>query len=158
VDDAAEYGTSRAANSEVYFGVGLINGSPAGRGKSDDVSAIGALWADIDIHSSFHVSNRLPGSLDDARDLLSQLPLRPSVLVRTGHGLHAYWLLHEPWIFESPDDRDQAAQLTKSWHGLVCAAASRKGWSLENLGDLTRVLRATPRHDQPSRSQSTSAS
>ena len=151
VDDAAEYGTSRAANSDVYFGVGVISGSPAGRGKSEDVSAIGALWADIDIHSAAHVSDRLPGSLDEARDLLRQLPLRPSILVSTGHGLHAYWLLHEPWIFESPDDRDQAAQLTKSWHGLVCAAATRKGWSLENLGDLTRVLRlpGTINHRDP---------
>lgn len=151
IDDAAHYGMSRAESSDVYFGVGLISGSPAGRGKRDDVAGIGALWADIDVHSSVHTSDRLPCNLDEARELLVQLPLYPSVVVSSGHGLHAYWLLHEPWIFENADDRDQAAQLAKAWHGLVCDAAARKGWSLENLGDLTRVLRlpGTINHRDP---------
>jgi hypothetical protein len=35
----------------------------------------------------------------------------------------------------------EAAHLAKSWHELVCTPRERLGWSLENLGDLTRVLR-----------------
>lgn len=141
IEDAVALAQQRSVRSDVYFGLGLIEGSPSGRGRYQDVAAIGALWADIDMQSSVHPRQQLPVTLDEARRLLSQVPLQPSLVVGTGHGLHAYWLLHEPWVFESGADRDRAALLSKGWHGLICAEAARKEWSLENLGDLTRILR-----------------
>ncbi len=39
------------------------------------------------------------------------MPLPPSIIVASGHGLHAYWLLHEPWLFENDDDRHRAASV-----------------------------------------------
>jgi len=135
------YARQRSPAQNVYFGVGLIRGDPAGRGKHEDIAAIGALWCDVDVHSPAHPRENLPQSLEEARGLLRQMPLPPSVVVASGHGLHAYWLLHEPWIFDRDEDRTLAASLARRWHGLVCTLATQKGWSLENLGDLTRVLR-----------------
>jgi len=126
---------------EVYFGLGLIRGSPQGRGAAADVAAIGALWADIDMAGPAHPGKALPSSIEEIEGLLGELPLAPSVVVDSGHGAHAYWLLKEPWIFESEADRQRAAGLARAWHGLVCRLAEAKGWKLENLGGLARVLR-----------------
>jgi len=146
-----DYARRRSPSQNVYFGVGLVQGEPKGRGRRDDICAIGALWCDIDIRSPVHPKENLPRSLEEAHELLRQMPLAPSIVIDSGHGLHAYWLLHESWIFESDEERKQAARLAKAWHGLVCRKAAQRAWSLENLGDLTRVLRlpGTLNHNGP---------
>lgn len=135
------YARQRSSTQNVYFGVGLIRGEPKGRGKYDDIAGIGALWCDIDVRSPAHPKGNLPESVEEANGILSVMPLPPSISVHSGHGLHAYWLLHEPWIFQDDEERKCAASLAKGWHGRVCALAGKQGWALENLGDLTRVLR-----------------
>lgn len=142
VNEAASYARSKCEEADVYFGMGLIQGSPKGRGKSPDIAAIGALWVDIDIAGGPHGDKSLPPSFEDAVELARSMPMAPSILIDSGHGLHAYWLLSEPWIFESEEERSQAETLTKGWHQLLCDKASARGWTdVENLGDLTRVLR-----------------
>ncbi len=137
----AEYALQQSRTQNVYFGLGLIAGCPQGRGKLADIAGIGGLWCDIDVASDAHPKANLPTSIDEARGLLAEMPLSPSAIVHSGHGLHAYWLLHDPWLFADDAQRQQAATLAKGWHGLVCRKAAARGWALENLGDLTRVLR-----------------
>jgi len=139
--EVARYADQQSKTQDVYFGVGLIRGTPTGRGKLQHVAGIGALWCDIDVSGEGHQKQNLPQSTEEAQSILSEMPLAPSIVVHSGHGLHAYWLLQEPWIFAGDDDRQQAASLAKRWHGKVCQVASGRGWALENLGDLTRVLR-----------------
>ena len=136
---------------EVYFGLGLVQGMPKGRGEAKDVAAIGALWADIDLAGPAHPGKALPESIQEVEDLLGELPLAPSVVIDSGHGVHPYWLLKEPWVFEDETDWRRAATFSRSWHGLVCRMAERHGWKLENLGGLARVLRVpgTVNHKLP---------
>jgi hypothetical protein len=138
---AAQYARSKRATHDVYFGVGLVAGTPEGRGKSSDVAGIGALWADIDFAGPAHGDKPLPADDDDLQRLLRELPLPPSIVVDSGHGRHLYWLLHEPWLFSDPAEREHAAQVCHGWHEVVCHAGRRLGWSIENLGDLARILR-----------------
>jgi hypothetical protein len=151
IRDAVEHAAQRSETHNVYFGLGLIEGTPPGRGTARDVGAIGAVWADIDMVGGPHDGKPLPVSDDDARRLLSALPLPPSILIHSGHGLHAYWLLGGPWVFADERERGRAAALAKGWHGLVCDEGTKLGWSLENLGDLSRVLRlpGTLNHNGP---------
>ncbi|MCG3138810.1 MAG: hypothetical protein HJJLKODD_02679 [Phycisphaerae bacterium] len=141
IEEAEQYARLRSNTQNVYFGLSLVSGTPRGRGTFDDTAAIGALWADIDIAGSVHTRSDLPVSIEQACELLNALPIPPSYVIDSGHGLHAYWLLKEPWIFETAEERARAVRLTRGWHGTVCAAAATRGWFLENLGDLTRVLR-----------------
>ena len=99
------YATEQSPTQNVYFGVGLIQGNPKGRGKIENVAAIGGLWCDIDVSSSAHPKDNLPKSIEEANNLLVEMPLSPSVVVASGHGLHAYWLFQEPWVFDNDQDR-----------------------------------------------------
>ena len=141
IDRAVAHANGLADRENVYFGLGLIAGRPPGRGKANDVAAIGALWADIDLAGDAHPDKKLPATVEEAESVLEHLPLAPSILIHSGHGLHAYWLLDRPWIFQDAHDRARAAALARGWHGAVCSAAEALGWKLENLGDLARVLR-----------------
>lgn len=125
---------------DVYHGMSLVGGSPAGRGTAADMVAFGALWCDVDVASGPHKGN-LPPTKDAALELLEGLAIPPSLVVDSGFGLHGYWPLAEPVHFPDPDARLEAARVAKSWHGLVCDAAAKRGWKLQNLGDLPRVLR-----------------
>jgi hypothetical protein len=75
-DDAAQaaaYAREQAAARDVYFGLGLVKGQPAGRGKAEEMAAIGALWADIDMASPAHNGKALPASIEDVWRLLAKL-------------------------------------------------------------------------------------
>jgi len=135
------YALQRSQTANVYFGVGLIRGEPKGRGKLPDVAGIGGLWCDIDIRGESHDKENLPKNKDDGHSIIAEMPFAPSIIVDSGYGLHAYWLLHEPWVFASDTERQDAASLAKRWHEKICTIAAKRGWALENLGDLTRVLR-----------------
>ncbi|NLX59679.1 MAG: DUF3987 domain-containing protein [Phycisphaerae bacterium] len=136
---------------ETFFGLGLVRGTPQGRGTAEDVAAIGGLWCDIDRAGPAHPDKPLPVTMEEVEGLLSELPLSPSIIVDSGHGAHAYWLFREVWLFEDDADRQKAAALARGWHGLVCRLAETKGWKLENLSDLARVLRVpgTVNHKVP---------
>jgi len=73
-------------NENIYSGVASrkdYDGSKRG------CLQISCLWQDIDFKD-------FPGELDDAFALLKKFPLKPSMIVLSGHGLHVYWLLREP--------------------------------------------------------------
>jgi len=141
VSSSISYANSKSSQCDVYYGLGLVGGRPKGRGAFDDMAAIGALWADIDLVSDVHTTSALPENIDDVDKILGALPLKPSAMVNSGYGMHVYWFLKEPFVFANNDDRQKAETFAKGWHGLVCSESSKLGWSLPNLGDITRILR-----------------
>lgn len=138
---AALHAAEEAKTKEVYFGVGLAGRNFGRRNSSSDVVAIVGLWADVDLTAPWRAEKPLPGTIDEARTILDKLPLAPSVLVDSGHGLHAYWLFKEPWVFETDDERTEAAKRARGWVQTVRNAARVLGWDVDSVGDLARVLR-----------------
>jgi hypothetical protein len=141
IGDAAKYVRAHMPHQNVYYSVGLMHGVTEGRGKTENVVAIGGLWGDVDLCVGPHKNKPLPASVEDVMQLVDRLGLRPTVIVFSGHGVHLYWLFKEPWTFDNADEHAQAAALAKRWHRTICARARELGWNLENLGDLARVLR-----------------
>ena len=78
---------------------------------------------------------------DAAKELLATIEIKPTVLVHSGHGLQAYWLFKEFWLFESEDDRKRAKSLVTRWQAMLRAAAQRREWTVDPTADLVRVLR-----------------
>lgn len=130
-ESAAEYIDGMGNGFDIYHGMGLVRADlESGRGKKEDVREITSVWADIDVKDN----GTTPESKDAAVEFVRTLPLRPTAIVDSGHGIHAYWML-------SSSVRDEMEKLTRGWHGYVCRMATDRGWVLENLGDISRVLR-----------------
>jgi archaellum biogenesis ATPase FlaH len=90
------------------------------RGTKDAVTAAGCLWMDSDFKS-------YSGGEAEARERLSQFKHEPNVIVHSGRGLHAYWLLRE-----ASNDLQRVEQINK-------AIAKELGG--DNVSDVSRVMR-----------------
>lgn len=127
----------------VYFGVGMSSAPPKqGRGKLHDITAIPCLWADIDYGKPEGAGGRkyAPNEAAALR-FVDGLPVRPSILTHTGHGLQGFWLLDAPEVFFDPQARDEAAGIARGWIAYLNSQAAKMGFSLDPVGDLTRVMR-----------------
>ena len=129
----------KRANS--YFGVNPTAGparTGGRRGSEADVTRLAALWCDLDIK---------PGaceSLDVARAIVANLSItlntRPSITVESGHGLHAYWPVEDGAIGDQ-FTTGQARALLRRWGRLVAAVAEKLHVHVDNVFDLSRMLR-----------------
>jgi hypothetical protein len=140
--DAAASHAQTIQDRDVYVGVGIspLDFGPDRRCPSNQITGIVGVWADLDLQSKAHPKLTLPASADEA---LSVLPadLPPSIIVHTGNGLHVWWLFREPWLFDSDDERKEAAALVSQFHTHLRDRARQHGWTYERLADLARVLR-----------------
>lgn len=82
----------------IYFGAALRR--EQGRGKKEDCSVLTALYADIDVGEAGHKKKPFFNNHDRALAHIRRIPLKPSIIVNSGHGLHAYWLLQVPIIID----------------------------------------------------------
>ena len=129
------------ADRDTWFGVALspADYGPTFRCKSDQVTGIGGLWADLDVLDPAHKAMNLCPNKTEALKLLHRLPLLPTVVVDSGHGLQPYWLFKEPWLFETPGDRQAARELEEAWLETIRTYAP--GWTVDGVADLARILR-----------------
>lgn len=132
-----------AADNDVYYGVGLQEKEleTHQRGKAEDVVGIPGLWLDIDLAGVGHKASNLPTSMEQVEKLIGEFSLPPSLLVHTGHGIHAYWLFKKPWRFENVDDKTKAQELSTQFQRRFQILAGAKGWHIDNTSDLSRLLR-----------------
>ena len=142
-DQATQYIEDASKENDVYVGVALspkdfgeYNRCPAGK-----TVGIMGLWADIDVLHAVHKKTNLPPTIKDAVILLDEIGIPPTIILDSGHGIQAWWIFKEPWIFEDDDDRAKAAELAKKWIGTYQAKASKHGWDVDSTQDLARVLR-----------------
>lgn len=126
----------------VYFGVGthtdLLNFNE--RPHNEQITSITALWIDLDIAGAAHAASNLPPTIQDAISLLPY-NLSPSIIVSSGYGLHAYWLLREEWELTTKAEREAASNLLRRLQGHIRNEASKHGWKVDATADLARVLR-----------------
>ena len=73
-------------NEDVFFGAATRKGSD---GSKAGVFEVSALWADMDWKD-------LVGGKAEADRRIKNFPLRPSIIVSSGHGYHLYWILRKP--------------------------------------------------------------
>jgi len=132
-----------AQTQNVYIGVGLSakDYGPTRRVPAEEVAGIVGMWADVDIRHPVHSKPNLPPTLEDAIQLIKDIGPEPTILVDTGHGLQAWWLFREPWIFDEPAERQEAKEMAIRWSATLKARAAARGWDVDSVHDLARVLR-----------------
>lgn len=134
----------RSSSSDFYVGVGLRH-KPLGqhkRGKARDIRVLPGLWLDIDVRDPVaHRKTRLPETRAAARALLGDFELAPSVVVDSGHGLHAWWLFDAPWVLDTREQWEHAVGLSVAFQSMWKRLARQRGYDLDSLPQLDCVLR-----------------
>lgn len=130
----------RQADLYVGCALSMMARGPEQRVGNEDAAGIPGVWVDIDIRSEVHQAKALPATAELALQIIPD-DIQPTVLVRSGNGLHAWWLFREPWIFDGVEEREVAAKLLRRWQALLRMRAAARGWSLDHTHDLARVLR-----------------
>ncbi len=129
----------------VYTGVGLSpkDQGPHARYTKAEAVGIAGLWIDIDMADPVHKKKNLPRTLDETDELLGEMPkgFEPSIVVNSGHGIQAWWIFKEPWIFDSATERADAEQLERRLNMYFKEAAGRRGWDVDSVYNLDRVMR-----------------
>jgi hypothetical protein len=130
------------AGTDVYTGVCLA-GKNHGRKRrcpADQAVAIPGLWADIDINGGPDEKTGAAPNLQAAISLAHAIQ-PPTLLVNSGYGVQAWWLLPQPWAFATQRDQDHAATLATQWQLLHRRHANEAGHGLDHTHDLARLLR-----------------
>lgn len=143
VADAASYAINKSSTEDAYFCLGLHDRDlgASTRGAARDVVAIPGLWVEIDWSDSAHQKrDRLPDQIE-ARRFIDNFPLPPTIVVRSGHGFHVYWLFNELWRFREDAERTHAQTLVEAWQNAIKARANDNGWTVDATHDLARVYR-----------------
>jgi len=106
------------------------------KGSADHAAVLVALWVDIDCEGD-------PGKRERALALLDTFELRPSILIDSGGGWHAYWLLTEPYALTGDAERQHAASLLK---GLFAALGGDAGYvkSVASVMRLPELVNTKP--------------
>lgn len=127
---------------DVYVTASLV---PAGLGsgqrlKAQESMGIPGVWLDIDLNGGPEDKQNAAPDLDAAMSL-AKSEFEPTILVNSGHGLQAWWLFEDPWIFGSDEERQQAMRVTHGWHVRHNVTARRHGYRIDSTFDLARLMR-----------------
>ena len=109
-------------NSEyhIYHRVAISNQK---RSKKPDITALTALWLEVDDTSA------------EAVQRLLDMANCPNIILASGGGYHAYWLLKEPHYIGSLEDRQE---VERTLQGMIVAYGDGAD---PNCKDITRILR-----------------
>src|SRR5215204_833686 len=141
--EAARIAVENGRECDTYFGIGLHKEAlgERRRGTATGVIAIPGLWADLDVEGEAHEANNLPPTGKDAMRITEAIPLRPTLIVHSGHGLQAWWLFKELWVFENETEREEAQELSRRFQATLKQKAKEYGWQMDGTHDISRVFR-----------------
>ena len=142
-----EWTLSKTSRTDVYTSMMALPQShperPNAKYKKDhQLAAMSCLWADIDIQHELHAKrDRLPPDQGAALQIIEELPYQPTVINHTGHGLQAFWVFEQPWIFKDRAEQELAARIARWWDKKIKATCRAHGWTTDSVWDVTRVMR-----------------
>ncbi len=144
VNSIAKQALALSKDDDVYISTSFAakKGGVYRRIKADESAGLAALWADVDIaEPDVHKKYNLPGSEEQATEIVSATGLPASALIHSGHGLQAWWFFTEFLAFDSAESRSEGAALARSWHETVVVRASERSCTIDSVFDLARVMR-----------------
>jgi hypothetical protein len=137
--------SSLSAGLNVYTSPGLRRlGLPergrGSQGTQNDVIALAGFVLDIDLSGGVHASDRLPSSEADVEGILSAGP-DPTLVVSTGGGLHAWWLLERPFPTPGSEERRQAKNAFRAFQERFITAGEALGFHVDATSTIQHVFR-----------------
>ena len=143
LDKAAEHIAVHGRTSNTYYGTALrCEGLSANvRGSAGQVHTVVCMYADIDIVGPAHKETHLPQTTEEAITFVNTLKVKPSIIVQSGNGIHAIWLLDVPFIIHNEDEREHIRNVSAGFGIYVVEEGRKNGWKLDNVQDVARMLR-----------------
>jgi hypothetical protein len=108
--------------------------------QADLAFSMPGAWFDFDVQDPVHTQSALP-TREEAEAFIASLPLKPTLVIWSGHGYHLYWLFDKPFIIETPEDRAKAQHLSRGFQRALAKEGTARGWVFDNTSDLARALR-----------------
>ncbi|MGI8752099.1 MAG: hypothetical protein ACR2MN_07265 [Acidimicrobiales bacterium] len=116
-----------------------------GRGGEADTLALPGLVLDIDVAGAGHadVAGRLPlpANRAEALAIVAAMPVLPTMVVDTGHGLLVHYLFDRPMVLGTDEKRANAKALSARWNAHAVELGRTRGVHVDNVGDLARLRR-----------------
>lgn len=131
-------------SEDVYIGVALrrLGLGRTERGKAEDCNFALGIGLDIDVGSDGHKGGkRRAPSVDVALEILSRMPLPPTIVVGSGGGLHCWWIYREPLELSEARERREAAAIALAWNRKLAEVARDFEVDIDSTFDFARVLR-----------------
>lgn len=135
---------------DIYVGIYAIEKarmkriiSEGRRGTQSEVDAVVAVIADVDIAGPNHRAEKdYPRDVEEAQAVVSGVGVDPMLLLHTGGGLAAWWILECPIIFDDADHRKAIrSEVLDLFANGIDRAASQIGREVDHLADPVRVMR-----------------
>ena len=122
---------------DVWHSVNTVSVKPTNGKRGDEtvVSYQTAIVTDIDITGAAHKSTNLAVNFEEAK---SFLPIKPSILLDSGHGAQAYYIFNKP-ILVTEQNREELKRRNSLWLDVIRQHANGK--DIDGVGDLPRVMR-----------------
>lgn len=113
------------------------------RGSVEHVTVVQAFFADIDFKHPQKDEERLPLDAAEALKMFAKggfLP--PTMLVESGRGFNAYWLLEEPVVIDNDQMRSDMVEVAAAFGSAFRSYAMETfGWKFDSTSDLPRLGR-----------------
>ncbi|MCR5088085.1 MAG: DUF927 domain-containing protein [Oscillospiraceae bacterium] len=144
VDKAAELIERLGQKQNTYYNLALRKDglSDHNRGGEEDIHTVVAMCSDIDVKGAAHKQQALPESAEEVCDFLASLPIQPTYIIESGNGIHALWLLKEPYVITDHDSLLRIISISSGFGAYLMQEGKKRGWKLDPVQDITRMLRA----------------
>lgn len=110
-------------DQNIYFGIATRNGKG---GKTENIISIPCVWVEIDYKDI---------SQEKVQEIIDKFPFKPTIIIKTGGGVHLYFLL------EQPVDLKRSTDVRKVNDWIRLELSNLGGCQLDNIGDIPRILR-----------------
>lgn len=146
IDGAIRQAKKDRDHSDVYVGCGLSAAARKAheRCPANDIMGIPGVWIDIDFATNddqIHKKKNLPETPEKAMEILDTFPIKPTVLVHSGHGYQAWWIFEEFLLFDTDEKRQDGALLVATFNQSLRDMARSMQYDIDSTQDLARVMR-----------------
>ena len=122
------------------------------KGKEQNVMGVVGFSLDFDVAGKTHTKQNLFKSYEEVYETIAKFKLKPSIVVKSGHGIQAWWLLPKPWIFADTGTKESrllAKELSTRLHYTFTQLTDK---TIDSTFNLDRIMRlpGTINHKPPS--------
>ena len=135
IEDACAAPIPGDRNLLIGLALAADNPGPSHRVSNSSAAAIPGFVLDLDVKAGAF------NSIEDALVFIDTLPIAPTLVIFSGHGVQALWLFDEPEVFETTDRREHVAGISRAFGQFAQGKARAIGVALDSVSDLARTMR-----------------